>query len=124
MQYPALYSLERMFDIVNAGPSGIVTGTCPLTRSEIWINGGFFAMRNEILRGIQPGDDLLSGPLQRLIEKQALLAYKYSGFWQFMDTFKDKQRLEEMDQSTAPWKVWLRGATAASELPSARLAGA
>src|ERR1700720_3412615 len=65
------------FDIVNVGPEGEVTGTCPLTRSDIWINGGFFAMRKEILSVIQPGDDLLPGPFKRLIEKQSLLAYKY-----------------------------------------------
>src|SRR5580704_6148461 len=70
------------FDIVNVGPEGEVTGTCPLTRSDIWINGGFFAMRKEILSIIQPGDDLLPGPFKRLIEKQSLLAYKYTGFWQ------------------------------------------
>ena len=45
-------------------------------------------------------------PFQRLIEKQALLSYKYTGFWQCMDTFKDKQRLEELNQTSAPWKVW------------------
>ena len=36
-------------------------------------------------------------PFQRLIDKRALLAYKYTGFWQCMDTFKDKQRLEELN---------------------------
>ena len=96
------------FDIVHVGPTGIVTGTCPLTRSEIWINGGFFAMRREILSDIRPGEDLLSGALTRLIDRQALLAYKYTGFWQCMDTFKDKQRLEELNQGTAPWKIWSR----------------
>ena len=55
---------------------------------------------------IRPGDELVREPFQRLIEKQALLAYKYTGFWQCMDTFKDKQRLEELNQASAPWKVW------------------
>ena len=35
-----------------------------------------------------------------------MLAYRYTGFWQCMDTFKDKQRLEELNQAGAPWKVW------------------
>ena len=51
-----------------------------LNRSDIWINGGFFALRNEIFDYIQPGDELVRAPFQRLIEKQALLAYKYTGF--------------------------------------------
>jgi glucose-1-phosphate cytidylyltransferase len=112
------------FDIVNVGPANVVTGTCPLSRSEIWINGGFFAMRSEILRDIRPGEDLLSGPLQRLIEKRAVLAYKYTGFWQCMDTFKDKQRLEELNQGTAPWKVWQHSATVPDAVPRAMPVGA
>jgi glucose-1-phosphate cytidylyltransferase len=94
------------FDIVNVGPEGAITGTCPISRTAIWINGGFFAMRKEIFSYIRPGDDLVPGPFQRLIGTQALLAYKYTGFWQCMDTFKDKQRLEDLNESTAPWKIW------------------
>ena len=48
-----------------------------------------------------PGDELVRQPFQRLIEKRALLAYKCTGFWQCMDTFKDKQWLEELNQGSA-----------------------
>jgi len=94
------------FDIVQAGPGGAVKEICPLTRSDIWINGGFFVMRKEIFRHMQAGEELVREPFQRLIEKNALLAFKYNGFWQCMDTFKDKQRLEELSLGPAPWKVW------------------
>jgi glucose-1-phosphate cytidylyltransferase len=94
------------FDIVDAGPEGIVREISALSRSDIWINGGFFVMRQEIFRYMQPGEELVREPFQRLIQQRALLAYKYTGFWQCMDTFKDKQRLEELNQSTAPWQVW------------------
>jgi glucose-1-phosphate cytidylyltransferase len=97
------------FDVVNAGSEGMVHGISPLRQTDIWINGGFFAMRNEIFSHIQPGEELVREPFQRLIEKQALLAYKYTGFWQCMDTFKDKQHLEELNQGAAPWKVWNHG---------------
>ena len=80
-----------------------------MSHTDIWINGGFFVMRNEIFRNMLPGEELVREPFQRLIEKRPLLAYKYSGFWQCMDTFKDKQRLEELNQETAPWKVWNHG---------------
>jgi glucose-1-phosphate cytidylyltransferase len=63
-------------------------------------------MRQEIFRYIHPGEELVREPFQRLMQKQALLAYKCTGFWQCMDTFKDKQCLEELNQSTAPWQVW------------------
>jgi glucose-1-phosphate cytidylyltransferase len=96
------------FDIVSIGQDGGVSGICELSRSDIWINGGFFVFRKEIFAYIQPGDELVREPFGRLIEKKALLAYKNSGFWQCMDTFKDKQRLEDLNaQAAAPWKVWL-----------------
>lgn len=94
------------FDIVQVTPGGTVAQMSALTQSDIWINGGFFVFRNEIFRYIYPGDELVRQPFQRLIEKQALLAYKCPGFWQCMDTFKDKQCLEELNQGSAPWKVW------------------
>ncbi len=83
-----------------------VTNISALNCTDIWINGGFFALRNEIFQYIHPGDELVRQPFQRLIDKHALLAYKYTGFWQCMDTFKDKHRLEELNQTSAPWKVW------------------
>jgi glucose-1-phosphate cytidylyltransferase len=94
------------FDIVGTGPDNEVTDIRPLNQSSIWINGGFFVLSNEIFQYIHPGDELVREPFQRLMERKALLAHKYSGFWQCMDTFKDKQRLEELNQGLAPWKVW------------------
>lgn len=98
------------FDIVQVAEGGIVSEIRELTRSDIWINGGFFVFRKEILDLIQPGDELVREPFRRLIERGELLAYKCNGFWQCMDTFKDKQRLEELNsRGSAPWKVWSSG---------------
>jgi glucose-1-phosphate cytidylyltransferase len=94
------------FDIVKIAPGSAVERISPLTQSDIWINGGFFVLRKEIFHYMKPGEELVRQPFQRLIEKQALLAYKCAGFWQCMDTFKDKQSLEELNQREAPWKVW------------------
>lgn len=94
------------FDIVSAGADGQVENISALNHSDVWINGGFFALRQEIFRYIQSGEELVREPFQRLIEQHALLAYRYNGFWQCMDTFKDKQRLEELNDGTAPWKIW------------------
>jgi glucose-1-phosphate cytidylyltransferase len=112
------------FDIVHVGAGGAVAGVSALTQSDIWINGGFFVMRTEIFQYIHPGDELVRAPFQRLIEKQALLAYKCTGFWQCMDTFKDKQALEELNQGKAPWKVWHRVAATASNQAQTASAGA
>src|SRR5271156_5011575 len=58
------------FDIVNSGPGGMVTEIRALTHTDIWINGGFFVMRKEIFKYIQPGEELVRQPFQRLIEKK------------------------------------------------------
>lgn len=103
------------FDIVRVGSSDAVASVDPLSRSEIWINGGFFVMRREIFQYIRPGEELVREPFQRLIKKRALLAYKCPGFWQCMDTFKDKHALDELDQTTAPWKIWMNRAKSTSD---------
>jgi glucose-1-phosphate cytidylyltransferase len=58
---------------------------------------------------MRPGDELVLQPFERLIEKRALAAVPYDGFWRNMDTFKDKIQLDELvAQGTVPWQVWRR----------------
>ena len=102
------------FDIVKLSSEGKVNQVSALSQSDIWINGGFFVFRNDIFRYINPGDELVRQPFQRLIERGALLGHKCTGFWQCMDTFKDKQCLEELNHGTAPWKVWNHTSTVLS----------
>jgi len=79
----------------------------PVGDSSIWINGGFFVFKNEIFDLINEGEDLIAEPFQRLIDKNELVAYKYDGFWANMDTYKDKQQLDELSAfDKAPWQVW------------------
>jgi glucose-1-phosphate cytidylyltransferase len=96
----------RSFDIVHTTSDGNILDIRALNQSDVWVNGGFFALRQEIFNYINPGEELVREPFQRLVEEQALLGYKYAGFWQCMDTFKDKQGLEELNHGHAPWKVW------------------
>jgi glucose-1-phosphate cytidylyltransferase len=71
------------------------------------INGGFFVFKNQIFDYIKPGEDLVNEPFQRLIKKKELLAYKYDGFWASLDTYKDKQRLDELASNNASsWEIW------------------
>jgi glucose-1-phosphate cytidylyltransferase len=102
------------FDLVESLPGGKVGRVSALSQSDIWINGGYFVFRNEIFRYINPGDELVRQPFQRLIDRGSLLAHKCTGFWQCMDTFKDKQCLEELNQGTAPWKLWNHTSTVVS----------
>lgn len=94
------------FDLVAVGPEGLVRDIQGLSSTDIWINGGFFVFDNSIFRYIHSGEELVYQPFRRLIEQKALRGYKHSGFWRCMDTFKDKQHLEELESNGAPWRVW------------------
>jgi len=72
------------------------------------INGGFFVLSQKVLKRIS-GDDTVweQEPLKGLAEDDNLMAYTHEGFWQPMDTLRDKMYLQELwDQGSAPWKVW------------------
>ncbi|HWC04634.1 MAG TPA: sugar phosphate nucleotidyltransferase [Methylomirabilota bacterium] len=94
------------FHIVTVDGS-VVKDIRHVDQAELWINGGFFAFRRDIFDYIGEGEDLVAEPFARLIEKGALTAYKHDGFWACMDTFKDKQRLDDLNaQGISPWEVW------------------
>jgi glucose-1-phosphate cytidylyltransferase len=74
---------------------------------EGWINGGFFVFEPEIFGYLSSEDDVLEGaPMENLAKDGQLMAYKHEGFWQCMDTIRDKNHLEEMWKSNPLWKVW------------------
>ncbi len=71
------------------------------------INGGFFVFRADIFDWMNEGEELVQEPFQRLAAAGKLLAYPYDGFWACMDTFKDKQLLEDLYiRGQVPWEVW------------------
>ena len=72
------------------------------------INGGFFVLSPEVLDYITDDQTVWErDPLERLAKEGHLAAYQHHGFWQPMDTLRDKVHLEELWQSgNAPWKVW------------------
>jgi glucose-1-phosphate cytidylyltransferase len=75
---------------------------------EGWINGAFFVLEPEVFDYIE-GDDTQweKAPLENLAKEGQLMAYKYTGFWQCMDTLRDKRRLESLwETGNAPWKTW------------------
>lgn len=109
----------QTFHVVSSDEKGTVSGIDPLRDSDVWINGGYFAFRKEIFDYIEPGEDLVAEPFHRLIASQQLMAYKYTGFWAAMDTFKDRQWLMEVAQGgDAPWEVWKNGRLPASAVPT------
>ena len=73
-----------------------------------WINGGFFVLSPGVIEYIEDDDDAWEGnPLQQLALDGELYSFKHDGFWQPMDTLRDKNYLEELwGQGAAPWKIW------------------
>ena len=92
---------------VSISDGGEVAGIDPLTESDIWLNGGYFIFRQEIFDYLRPGEELALKPFRRLISEGRLMAYTYTGFWEAMDTFKDKQHLDDLHASGhRPWELW------------------
>ncbi|EMO03800.1 putative glucose-1-phosphate cytidylyltransferase, partial [Leptospira interrogans serovar Icterohaemorrhagiae str. Verdun HP] len=73
---------------------------------EGWINGGFFVFEPEVLNYIQDESTMLErSPLETLAKAGQLMAFHHAGYWQCMDTLRDKHTLEELwNQNKAPWK--------------------
>jgi glucose-1-phosphate cytidylyltransferase len=73
-----------------------------------YINGGFFVLDPQVIDYIEDDSTVWErGPLEGLARDNQLSAYRHNGFWQPMDTLRDKNYLEELWQkSSAPWKVW------------------
>ena len=92
---------------VTAEKGGRVTAIQDVRRFPIRINGGYFIFRREIFEHIGDGEELVCEPFQKLIESRQLVAYEHDDFWMCMDTFKDRQQLEEIyARGGAPWQVW------------------
>ncbi len=95
------------YHMVTLRDGGIVSGIYPMTECDLRINGGYFIFRREIFDHLLAKEDLVREPFQRLVHQHELLAYVYDGFWAAMDTFKDKQQLEDLySTGIAPWEVW------------------
>ena len=95
------------YHTVEIDDSGKVTGTDQISKAGSWINGGYFVLKQEIFSFIEKGEELVEEPFERLIASEQLFAHRHTGFWAPMDTFNDKQRLDELHASgAAPWQVW------------------
>lgn len=76
--------------------------------AEGWINGGFFVLEPGVMDYLEGDDSIFErAPLENLARDGQLMAWRHTGFWQPMDTLREKQLLESLWASgRAPWKVW------------------
>jgi len=101
------YQPTQSFHVVNLADDGNVNNISPIGDSGMRINAGYFVFRKEIFEYMKAGEDLVVEPFQRLIKESKLYGYKYDGFWTALDTFKDKQLVDDLySKGETPWRVW------------------
>jgi glucose-1-phosphate cytidylyltransferase len=104
-------------DTVQMNDDGSVRAIRCMKDSNIWVNGGYFVLRKDVFRYINPGEELIYEPFQRLISEGKVWSHRYDGFWQCMDTFRDKQILDELEAAgSPPWQLWRNGHSAPREV--------
>jgi glucose-1-phosphate cytidylyltransferase len=97
----------QTFHLVESDDGSHVTRIAHAANSSTWINGGYFVFSKRIFDFLGPGEDLVNEPFRRLIEARELVTLKHDGFWACMDTFKERQQLEDLwSKGAAPWQVW------------------
>jgi glucose-1-phosphate cytidylyltransferase len=97
----------QSFHAVEATRDGTVTSMGAVHDQPMRINGGFFVLRREIFDFIREGEELVEQPFARLIAAKKLVTFVWDGFWQCLDTFKDKITYDRMEgKGDCPWKVW------------------
>jgi glucose-1-phosphate cytidylyltransferase len=119
---------SHSFHLVKFNQDNLVTSISNAADADMWINGGYFVFRPEIFDYIRDGEELVEEPFRRLVRERQLLSYRHDGFWAPLDTFKDKQRLDDLyARGAAPWQVWkqagVNGGTQAAPLVRAAASG-
>jgi glucose-1-phosphate cytidylyltransferase len=100
----------QSFHAIRMGSDNYVNELGEVRDAEFLINGGYFILRKEIFEYMQPGDELVEAPFQRLIKERKLLGFRHKGFWRSMDTLKDKITFDRMYAvGEAPWELWRSG---------------
>lgn len=111
-------SPQDSFHVVGISPDGRLTGLEPVADMDMRINGGFFVLRQGIFDYLNEGEDLVMDACTRAAREGRFSANRFDGFWACMDTVKERNYLEKLDQSgTAPWKLWRPGHAAQKARP-------
>jgi glucose-1-phosphate cytidylyltransferase len=95
------------YHFVRTRADGTVSEIEEAERVDLRVNGGYFVFRRAIFDHLRAGEDLVGEAFRRLTGIGGLLGYRHDGFWKNMDTFKDKQALDDLHAGgAAPWMVW------------------
>ena len=97
------------FGITQLSDEGQVLGFEEKPRLDHWVNGGFFCFEPRFFDYVAPDSVLERGPLERLVADGELRAFRHSGFWDCMDTYKDAVILNDLWRAgDPPWRIWDR----------------
>ena len=102
-------NIAQMKGVLSLDPAGRVENFREKEETDsTLINGGFMVMEPGLFDYLEGDETVLEkAPMQRLSEAGELDAYRHEGFWQCMDTQREKKKLEELwDSGRAPWKIW------------------
>ena len=98
---------SQSFHAIRVLEDGQVGAIEPVAETGFLMNGGFFVFRNEFFDYLEEGEELVEEPFQRVMQTGKLSSHVYDGFWSCMDTFKEKQQLDDLYASgNPPWAVW------------------
>ncbi len=98
---------SRTFHVTDCDEFGRVCSLTDVRETDTWMNGGFFVLSSEIFRYLK-GDAELVGPVfENVANDGRLYTMKHDGYWSCMDTYKEKQSMDEMYQrGEMPWMIW------------------
>jgi glucose-1-phosphate cytidylyltransferase len=98
---------QASFHVVGVNDDSRVSGITPVSVLPVWMNGGYFVLRQGIFDVLEENDDLVEDGFGRLAAQGRLAAVRYNGFWAPMDTLKERNHLEELHRKgNPPWRLW------------------
>lgn len=103
------YNVEQRFGVLDIADNGTIMSFREKAKDDgNLVNIGYMVCQPEFLNYIAGDDTVLEKePLERVAREGQLVSFKHEGFWQCMDTVREKQKLEQMwEEEKAPWKVW------------------
>lgn len=101
---------QQSFHLVENAESGQVSSIKAITQSDVWMNGGYFVLQQSIFDYMNPGDELVLEPFERLTKEGRLYTARHNGYYGCMDTFKEKQALDDLvANGESPWEIWKHG---------------
>lgn len=100
----------RTFHVLDVDNGGTISRVGPVNNADMWINGGYMVLEECIFDNLDAGEELVEEPFNRLAAQGKLHAYRHRGSWIGVDTFKERQEVEELYLQGKPfWASWATG---------------